>query len=148
MEIVDVFLEKSKDKFLNSLVKIPKQYDWYLGLVINIDSFDEATLTPLDEIIEQKCNMIYDKSEQHIKLLKIMSLDTYTLLLFGTDPIPYNSNIKGIIKSIAKYLGCKSYEATYFKYFRNMIFNSWGVQQYFYLVNDNKAIDLKMIKED
>ena len=34
MEIVDLFMEKSKDKFLNMLVKIPKAYDWYLGIVI------------------------------------------------------------------------------------------------------------------
>ena len=39
MEIVDLFMEKSKDKFLNMLVKIPKAYDWYLGIVIKLDDY-------------------------------------------------------------------------------------------------------------
>ena len=41
MEIVDLFMEKSKDKFLNMLIKIPKAYDWYLGIVIKLDDYDE-----------------------------------------------------------------------------------------------------------
>ena len=51
MEIIDLFMEKSKDKFLNMLVKIPKAYDWYLGIVIKTmlkDTLKEVlnTLTP------------------------------------------------------------------------------------------------------
>ena len=110
MEIVDLFMEKSKDKFLNMLIKIPKAYDWYLGIVIK--------------------------------------LDDYTLLLFGTDPIPYNSNIKGVIKSVCKYLDCKIYEANYIKYLRDMVFDPWGEQNYHYIIGDNKAYDLRAIKED
>lgn len=141
MELVDVFLEKSKHKFLNSLVKLPKEYDWYLGLVIDDDNIDE-------HIVIEKCNMIYEKTEKHLKLLKIMLIDDYTLLLFGTDPIPYNNNIIGIIKSICKYLDCKMCRINYLKYFKNMVYDAWNEQKYFYLINDNRAYNLKGVNED
>lgn len=148
MEIVDLFMEKSKDKFLNMLVKIPKAYDWYLGIVIKLDDYDLARLEPIDDFLTRRCEEIYNKSEKHLQLLKILLIDDYTLLLFGTDPIPYNSNIKGVIKSICKYLDCKIYEANYIKYLRDMIFDPWGEQNYHYIISDNKAYDLKAIKED
>ena len=148
MEIVDLFMEKSKDKFLNMLIKIPKAYDWYLGIVIKLDDYDLARLEPIDDFLTCRCEEIYNKSEKHLQLLKILLIDDYTLLLFGTDPIPYNSNIKGVIKSICKYLDCKIYEANYIKYLRDMIFDPWGEQNYHYIISDNKAYDLKAIKED
>lgn len=148
MEIVDLFMEKSKDKFLNMLVKIPKAYDWYLGIVIKLDDYDLVRLESIDDFITRRCEEIYNKSEKHLQLLKILLIDDYTLLLFGTDPIPYNSNIKGVIKSICKYLDCKIYEANYIKYLRDMIFDPWGEQNYHYIISDNKAYDLKAIKED
>ena len=148
MEIIDLFMEKSKDKFLNMLVKIPKAYDWYLGIVIKLDDYDLARLEPIDDFITRRCEEIYNKSEKHLQLLKILLIDDYTLLLFGTDPIPYNSNIKGVIKSICKYLDCKIYEANYIKYLRDMVFDPWGEQNYHYIISDNKAYDLKAIKED
>ena len=148
MEIVDLFMEKSKDKFLNMLIKIPKAYDWYLGIVIKLDDYDLARLEPIDDFLTRRCEEIYDKSEKHLQLLKILLIDDYTLLLFGTDPIPYNSNIKGVIKSVCKYLDCKIYEANYIKYLRDMVFDPWGEQNYHYIINDNKAYDLKAIKED
>ena len=148
MEIVDLFMEKSKDKFLNMLVKIPKAYDWYLGIVIKLDDYDLARLEPIDDFFTRRCEEIYNKSEKHLQLLKILLIDDYTLLLFGTDPIPYNSNIKGVVKSVCKYLDCKIYEANYIKYLRNMVFDPWGEQNYHYIINDNKAYDLKVIKED
>ena len=148
MEIVDLFMEKSKDKFLNMLIKIPKAYDWYLGIVIKLDDYDLARLEPIDDFFTRRCDEIYDKSEKHLQLLKILLIDDYTLLLFGTDPIPYNSNIKGVIKSVCKYLDCKIYEANYIKYLRDMVFDPWGEQNYHYIINDNKAYDLKVIKED
>lgn len=148
MEIVDLFMEKSKDKFLNMLIKIPKAYDWYLGIVIKLDDYDLARLEPIDDFLTRRCEEIYNKSEKHLQLLKILLIDDYTLLLFGTDPIPYNSNIKGVIKSVCKYLDCKIYEANYIKYLRNMVFDPWGEQNYHYIISDNKAYDLKTIKED
>lgn len=148
MEIVDLFMEKSKDKFLNMLIKIPKAYDWYLGIVIKLDDYDLARLEPIDDFLTRRCEEIYDKSEKHLQLLKILLIDDYTLLLFGTDPIPYNSNIKGVIKSVCKYLDCKIYEANYIKYLRDMVFDPWGEQNYHYIISDNKAYDLKAIKED
>lgn len=148
MEIVDLFMEKSKDKFLNMLVKIPKAYDWYLGIVIRLDDYDLARLEPIDDFLTRRCEEIYNKSEKHLQLLKILLIDDYTLLLFGTDPIPYNSNIKGVIKSVCKYLDCKIYEANYIKYLRNMVFDPWGEQNYHYIISDNKAYDLRTIKED
>lgn len=148
MEIIDLFMEKSKDKFLNMLVKIPKAYDWYLGIVIKLDDYDLARLEPIDDFLTRRCEEIYDKSEKHLQLLKILLIDDYTLLLFGTDPIPYNSNIKGVIKSVCKYLDCKIYEANYIKYLRDMVFDPWGEQNYHYIISDNKAYDLKAIKED
>ena len=148
MEIVDLFMEKSKDKFLNMLVKIPKAYDWYLGIVIKLDDYDLARLDPIDDFFTRRCEEIYNKSEKHLQLLKILLIDDYTLLLFGTDPIPYNSNIKGVIKSVCKYLDCKIYEANYIKYLRDMVFDPWGEQNYHYIISDNKAYDLKAIKED
>ena len=148
MEIIDLFMEKSKDKFLNMLVKIPKAYDWYLGIVIKLDDYDLARLEPIDDFLTRRCEKIYNKSEKHLQLLKILLIDDYTLLLFGTDPIPYNSNIKGVIKSICKYLDCKIYEANYIKYLRDMVFDPWGEQNYHYIISDNKAYDLKAIKED
>ena len=148
MEIVDLFMEKSKDKFLNMLVKIPKAYDWYLGIVIKLDDYDLARLEPIDDFFTRRCEEIYNKSEKHLQLLKILLIDDYTLLLFGTDPIPYNSNIKGVVKSVCKYLDCKIYEANYIKYLRDMVFDPWGEQNYHYIINDNKAYDLKVIKED
>lgn len=148
MEIVDLFMEKSKDKFLNMLVKIPKVYDWYLGIVIRLDDYDLARLEPIDDFLTRRCEEIYNKSEKHLQLLKILLIDDYTLLLFGTDPIPYNSNIKGVIKSVCKYLDCKIYEANYIKYLRDMVFDPWGEQNYHYIISDNKAYDLKAIKED
>lgn len=148
MEIVDLFMEKSKDKFLNMLIKIPKAYDWYLGIVIKLDDYDLARLEPIDDFLTRRCEEIYNKSEKHLQLLKILLIDDYTLLLFGTDPIPYNSNIKGVIKSVCKYLDCKIYEANYIKYLRNMVFDPWGEQNYHYIVSDNKAYDLRAIKED
>lgn len=148
MEIVDLFMEKSKDKFLNMLVKIPKAYDWYLGIVIRLDDYDLARLEPIDDFLTRRCEEIYNKSEKHLQLLKILLIDDYTLLLFGTDPIPYNSNIKGVIKSVCKYLDCKIYEVTYIKYLRDMVFNPWGEQNYHYIISDNKAYDLKAIRED
>ena len=148
MEIVDLFMEKSKDKFLNMLVKIPKAYDWYLGIVIKLDDYDLARLEPIDDFLTRRCEEIYDKSEKHLQLLKILLIDDYTLLLFGTDPIPYNSNIKGVIKSVCKYLDCKIYEANYIKYLRDMVFDPWGEQNYHYIISDNKAYDLRAIKED
>lgn len=143
MEVIDIFMEKSKNKFLNTIVKLPKDYDWYLGLVIDLGMDDLIT----DEEITAKCEEIYSKSEKHLKLLKICLIDSYTLLLFGTDPIPYNSNIKGVVKSVCKYLGCKPYNAVFVKYFEDMVFNAWEEQQYNLLISDNKAYDLKMIKE-
>jgi hypothetical protein len=144
MEVIDVFLEKSKDKFLNSIVKIPKEYDWYLGVVVKTESDDLSTTVELAE----RCEEIYEKSGKHLELLKMCLLDEYTLFLFGTDPIPLNSNIKGIIKSICRYLDCKMYDLTYVKYFRDMIFDVWGEQKYFYLIDDNKvAYDLRCLKE-
>ena len=148
MEIVDLFMEKSKDKFLNMLIKIPKAYDWYLGIVIKLDDYDLARLEPIDDFFTRRCEEIYNKSEKHLQLLKILLIDDYTLLLFGTDPIPYNSNIKGVIKSVCKYLDCKIYEANYIKYLRDMVFDPWGEQNYHYIISDNKAYDLKAIKED
>ena len=148
MEIVDLFMEKSKDKFLNMLVKIPKAYDWYLGIVIKLDDYDLARLEPIDDFLTRRCEEIYNKSEKHLQLLKILLIDDYTLLLFGTDPIPYNGNIKGVIKSVCKYLDCKIYEANYIKYLRDMVFDPWGEQNYHYIISDNKAYDLKAIKED
>ena len=148
MEIVDLFMEKSKDKFLNILIKIPKAYDWYLGIVIKLDDYDLARLEPIDDFLTRRCEEIYNKSEKHLQLLKILLIDDYTLLLFGTDPIPYNSNIKGVIKSVCKYLDCKIYEANYIKYLRDMVFDPWGEQNYHYIISDNKAYDLKAIKED
>ena len=148
MEIVDLFMEKSKDKFLNMLVKIPKTYDWYLGIVIKLDDYDLARLEPIDDFLTRRCEEIYNKSEKHLQLLKILLIDDYTLLLFGTDPIPYNSNIKGVIKSVCKYLDCKIYEANYIKYLRDMVFDPWGEQNYHYIISDNKAYDLRAIKED
>lgn len=148
MEIVDLFMEKSKDKFLNMLVKIPKAYDWYLGIVIRLDDYDLARLEPIDDFLTRRCEEIYNKSEKHLQLLKILLIDDYTLLLFGTDPIPYNSNIKGVIKSVCKYLDCKIYEANYIKYLRDMVFDPWGEQNYHYIISDNKAYDLRAIKED
>ena len=148
MEIVDLFMEKSKDKFLNMLVKIPKAYDWYLGIVIKLDDYDLVRDEPIDDFLTRRCEEIYDKSEKHLQLLKILLIDDYTLLLFGTDPIPYNSNIKGVIKSVCKYLDCKIYEANYIKYLRDMVFDPWGEQNYHYIISDNKAYDLKAIKED
>lgn len=148
MEIVDLFMEKSKDKFLNMLIKIPKAYDWYLGIVIKLDDYDLARLEPIDDFLTRRCEEIYNKSEKHLQLLKILLIDDYTLLLFGTDPIPYNSNIKGVIKSVCKYLDCKIYEANYIKYLRDMVFDPWGEQNYHYIISDNKAYDLKAIKED
>ena len=148
MEIVDLFMEKSKDKFLNMLIKIPKAYDWYLGIVIKLDDYDLARLEPIDDFFTRRCEEIYNKSEKHLQLLKILLIDDYTLLLFGTDPIPYNSNIKGGLKSVCKYLDCKIYEANYIKYLRDMVFDPWGEQNYHYIINDNKAYDLKVIKED
>ena len=148
MQIVDLFMEKSKDKFLNMLIKIPKAYDWYLGIVIKLDDYDLARLEPIDDFLTRRCEEIYDKSEKHLQLLKILLIDDYTLLLFGTDPIPYNSNIKGVIKSVCKYLDCKIYEANYIKYLRDMVFDPWGEQNYHYIISDNKAYDLKAIKED
>ena len=148
MEVIDLFMEKSKDKFLNMLVKIPKAYDWYLGIVIKLDDYDLARLEPIDDFLTRRCEEIYNKSEKHLQLLKILLIDDYTLLLFGTDPIPYNSNIKGVIKSVCKYLDCKIYEANYIKYLRDMVFDPWGEQNYHYIISDNKAYDLKAIKED
>ena len=148
MEIIDLFMEKSKDKFLNMLVKIPKAYDWYLGIVIKLDDYDLARLEPIDDFLTRRCEEIYNKSEKHLQLLKILLIDDYTLLLFGTDPIPYNSNIKGVIKSVCKYLDCKIYEANYIKYLRDMVFDPWGEQNYHYIISDNKAYDLRAIKED
>ena len=148
MEVIDLFMEKSKDKFLNMLVKIPKAYDWYLGIVIKLDDYDLVRDEPIDDFLTHRCEEIYDKSEKHLQLLKILLIDDYTLLLFGTDPIPYNSNIKGVIKSVCKYLDCKIYEANYIKYLRDMIFDPWGEQNYHYIISDNKAYDLKAIKED
>ena len=148
MEIVDLFMEKSKDKFLNMLIKIPKAYDWYLGIVIKLDDYDLARLEPIDDFFTRRCEEIYNKSEKHLQLLKILLIDDYTLLLFGTDPIPYNSNIKGVIKSVCKYLDCKIYEANYIKYLRDMVFDPWGEQNYHYIISDNKAYDLRTIKED
>ena len=148
MEIIALFMEKSKDKFLNMLVKIPKAYDWYLGIVIKLDDYDLARLEPIDDFLTRRCEEIYNKSEKHLQLLKILLIDGYTLLLFGTDPIPYNGNIKGVIKSVCKYLDCKIYEANYIKYLRDMVFDPWGEQNYHYIISDNKAYDLKAIKED
>ena len=148
MEIVDLFMEKSKDKFLNMLVKIPKAYDWYLGIVIKLDDYDLARLEPIDDFLTRRCEEIYNKSEKHLQLLKILLIDDYTLLLFGTDPILYNNNIKGVIKSVCKYLDCKIYEANYIKYLRDMVFDPWGEQNYHYIISDNKAYDLRAIKED
>ena len=148
MEIIDLFMEKSKDKFLNMLVKIPKAYDWYLGIVIKLDDYDLVRDEPIDDFLTHRCEEIYDKSEKHLQLLKILLIDDYTLLLFGTDPIPYNSNIKGVIKSVCKYLDCKIYEANYIKYLRDMVFDPWGEQNYHYIISDNKAYDLRAIKED
>ena len=148
MEIVDLFMEKSKDKFLNMLIKIPKAYDWYLGIVIKLDDYDLARLEPIDDFLTRRCEEIYNKSEKHLQLLRRLLIDDYTLLLFGTNPIPYNSNIKGVIKSVCKYLDCKIYEANYIKYLRDMVFDPWGEQNYHYIISDNKAYDLRAIKED
>lgn len=141
MEIVDSFLEKSKHKFLNNLVKIPKQFDWYLGLVIEVDNS-----TILNNSFEEKCNIIYEKSEKHLQLLNILLIDNYTLLLFGLDPTPFNNNIHNILISICKYLGCEYYRPTYMKCFEDMVFNAWGEQQYKHLIVNDKSYNLKEIK--
>ena len=80
MEIVDLFMEKSKDKFLNMLVKVPKAYDWYLGIVIKLDDYDLVRLEPIDEFLTRRCEEIYDKSEKHLQLLKILLITIYMIL--------------------------------------------------------------------
>lgn len=147
MEVVDIFLEKSKDKFLNQIIKIPKEYDWYLGILINTNNSNKEEFEKMNVFLKEKCDLIYQKSEKHLKLLKIMLVDDFTLLLFGTDPIQYDNNIKGIIKSICKYLNCKIYEVNYIRYFREMIFDAWGEQQYFYLIDNGKAYNLRGLKD-
>lgn len=142
MKIVDSFLEKSKHKFLNNLVKIPKQFDWYLGLVIKVDN---KTIPNI--VFEEKCNVIYEKSEKHLQLLNILLIDDYTLLLFGLDPTPFNNNIHNILISICKYLDCEYYRPTYMKCFEEMVFNTWEEQQYKYLIKDNRTYNLKEVKE-
>mgnify|MGYP003290078069 CR=1 FL=1 len=141
MEIIDCFLEKSKNKFLNNLVKIPKQYDWYLGLVFHLDSDDIIT----NEEITERCTSVYEKSDKHLQLLKICLIDDHTLLLFGIDPVPFNSNIVGIIKSICRYLDCPIYSPKYMKNFGNMVIDVWGEQKYKYLIADDRAYDLQFV---
>ena len=80
MEIVDLFMEKSKDKF---------------------------------------------------------SLDDYTLLLFCTDLILYIRYDSGHFNNPLQI--AKS---------NNILQLKWGEQNYHYIINDNKAYDLKAIKED
>lgn len=147
MEIVDLFLEKSKNKFLNSLVKIPKQYDWYLGIVIELNDSDLLRFEPIEDFFTNRCQEIYDKTKGYIQLLNIIQIDSYTLLMFGTDPIPYVGNMKGLIKSICRYLECNLYEVNYIRYLQDMIFDPWGEQRYHYIISNNKAYDLRGLKE-
>lgn len=148
MEIIDLFIESNKNKFLNGIVKIPKGYDWYLGIVIEIDNFDIGKKPEIDKMLEQKCEIIYEKSNKNIKLLKICLLDSYTVLLFGLNAEPFNNDIKGILKSICKYIECKIFEVSYLKKLYNMVYSVWGDQQYKYLIYDNKALDLRLLREE
>ena len=148
MEIIDLFIESNKNKFLNRIVKIPKGFDWYFGLILDIDDFDLGLKQKIDTFLKQKCDIIYEKSNKNIKLLKICLLDSYTLLLFGLNSEPFNNDIRGILKSICKYIDCKLYKVNYLKKFYNMVFSVWGEQQYKHLICDNKAYDLKLLREE
>ena len=148
MEIVDLFIESNKNKFLNSIIKIPKGYDWYFGLILDIDDFDLGAIPHIDSYIEQQCNIIYEKSSQNIKLLKICILGNRDLLVFGLNATPFNNDIRGILKSICKYLKLKQYKVNYLKNFYNVIFSVWGEKQYGLLICDDRAYNLDLLKEE
>ena len=82
MEIVDLFMEKSKDKFLNMLIKIPKAYDWYLGIVIKLDDYDLARLDPIDDFLTRRCEEIYNKFPCFSSIAFFKSLGTNILSSF------------------------------------------------------------------
>lgn len=139
MKIIDVFVERAKHKLLNNIIKPPKGYDWYLGIIVKDYILDE-----------EKFDIIFEKSKKHLKILKILSIDNYSLLLFAIDPIPFANNLKGIVNSISRYLDCSSenfYKKSYFNFFKDVVFDAWGKQKYFYITNDEEKVDLKILEE-
>lgn len=143
MKIVDIFLQDNKDKFLNKVVKIPKGYEWYFGIIVE----DREKYA----IIKDRCDLIKVKSNNQIQLLKIFGIykedKAFTLLLFAFTP--FSNDIQKTINSITKYLKCDNFTINYVKKFDELIKDSWGVQQYHYLADEDSdfpvAYDLKTI---
>ena len=140
MKILDVFLEKGKNKFFNKIKKLPKEFEWYLGIITDLK--DES-------FIKEKCNIIEENSKNNIKLIEILQIDENSLLLFAMNPIPFNSNIKGIVKSIARYFELDFYTNKQFvNNFYETIQDNWGNQKFYVLKFDNKYIDLRNVVEE
>ena len=138
MKIINSFIEEGKNKTLKNIISIEKGFDYYLGIVI--DKINN------EEDIQNSCKLIYEKSLKNIKLLDICKIDEKDFLIFELN-YEFTNNINGILKSISKYLGVPEYTVTYMKSLYNMIFDTWGEQFYFNIVNKDKTIDLRTIKE-
>lgn len=138
MKIINSFIEEGKNKALKNIISIEKGFDYYLGIVI--DKINN------EEDIQNSCKLIYEKSLKNIKLLDICKIDEKDFLIFELNS-EFTNNINGILKSISKYLGVPEYTVTYMKSLYNMVFDTWGEQFYFNIVNKDKTIDLRTIKE-
>lgn len=140
MKFKTVMMESSKNKFLNQICKVPKSYDYFLGVVI--EDFNGKI-----NAIREQCEKFADITEGHLQLLEITMIDDDLLLLFASDPLFYNSNIKGIVKSICKYIDCEYENFNYSNTLQSLVFDAWGTQKYHTLSVKGTNYNLKFIKE-
>ena len=73
MKILDVFLEKGKNKFFNKIKKLPKEFEWYLGIITDLK--DES-------FIKEKCNIIEENSKNNIPTAKYCKLYFLCLIFY------------------------------------------------------------------
>lgn len=139
MRIVNSFIDDKKG-LIKDIAKIDKGYDYYLGIVFS--KIEDENL------VQEQCGEIYNKSNKNIKLLKICDIDTSKLLIFEINSDFVKKNLNGVLLSISKYLEVEPYTVSYMKTLQDMVFNSWGDQFYFKIKDETKEYDLRIVRGD
>lgn len=139
MKIINSFVDEKKG-FFKDIIKMDKNYDYYLGLVVN--KIENVT------VIQQHSEEIYNKSNKNVKLLKICDIDISKLLIFEINSEFVKKSLNGVLLSISKYLEAEPYTVSYMKTLQDMVFNTWGDQFYFKIKDDTKEYDLRIVRGD
>lgn len=136
--IMDIFIEDGKNKFMKNLAPIEKDYDYYMGVIIE----DRRS----NEELQKCCKEINDKSDKNLRMIKICKIDNKKLLIFEFKSEFVKPVVCGVVASICKYLKVEKYHLEYINSLHSIIFDAWGSQQYYKITDGNKEYELKILK--